>query len=104
MPAHVTYFDAAANSYATADARTPRGVLGAQLGSSEALAVGSAAVPGAVDATKPRLALIKTTEACRIDVVAGSNGAATAASGWWASGEIDLRFVPAGMRLSVIAA
>lgn len=99
MTVHVTYFDAVKHSDATgyAGASNARGVFSAQLGDAEALEPGG---HGSVNETRGRYALVKVTDDCRIDV-RPADAAAGASSGVWLAGEVDVRFVAAGQRLSV---
>lgn len=103
MTIHISYFDAQTltGAFAGIAAASVQGILGAQLGDADTLALnGATPVPGTT-APKACVALIKTTEACRLNVVAGS-GAAAATSGWWAAGEVGYRYLAAGQRISVV--
>lgn len=103
MPLHVTFHPTDPSLSPTARGIHQAGlpVLGAKTGNSAALTVDSEAHTSAVG--DPCLARIVATEACRVEVGvdATANGSN---SEYWPEGHVDVRYVPAGGRVSVIAA
>lgn len=99
MPVHVTFHAVLPTFEAPGGALLP--VLGPKLGDRETIDVGDVDHTEAAD--RACIARIYATEACVIDI--GQDAVADAATGEiWQEGKDDVRYVPAGTRVSVIAA
>lgn len=100
MPVHISYHRISGDSRPEHFGELAM-VLGEKIGARQVLAVGTVANGNVQD--KPCLARIVATEVCAIEIGVGAVAVGNAAE-YWGANTTEVRFIPAGGRVSVILA